>query len=167
MLRLRIRDATAADAPLILSMIRELAEFERELDQVDVTVEDLVREGFAPNPNFHALIAEWEGQPVGYAVYFFTFSTWIGRQSLFIEDVFVREPFRQRGIGRHLFRHMARIARDRRCYGMRWEVLNWNTPAIEFYRSLGAILQTNWFHVLLHEKAFAEFAEQDFAKHQK
>jgi GNAT superfamily N-acetyltransferase len=158
---LRIRDATAADAPLILSMIRELAEFERELDQVDATAEDLVREGFGPNPNFHALIAEWEGQPVGYALYFFTFSTWAGRQSLFIEDVFVREAFRQRGIGKQLFRHMARIARQRGCYGMRWEVLNWNTPAIEFYRSLGATLQTDWFPVLLHENAFAEFAEQD------
>jgi GNAT superfamily N-acetyltransferase len=164
---LRIRDAAAADARLIMSMIRELAEFERELNQVDATAQDLVREGFGPSPNFHALIAEWDGQPVGYAVYFFTFSTWVGRQSLFIEDVFVREAFRQRGIGKQLFRHMARIARDRGCYGMRWEVLTWNTAAIEFYRSLGATLQTDWFPVLLHEKAFAEFAEQDSPKQEK
>lgn len=158
---LTIRNAMAADAPLISSMIRELAEFERELVQVDATAEDLVREGFSANPHFHALIAEWNGQPVGYAVYFFTFSTWAGRQSLFIEDVFVREAFRQRGIGKQLFRHMAGIARDRGCYGMRWEVLNWNTAAIEFYRSLGATLQTDWLPVLLHGKAFEEFAERD------
>jgi GNAT superfamily N-acetyltransferase len=157
---LTIRDATAADAPLIMEMIRELAEFERELDQVDATAEDLLREGFGSNPHFRALIAEWDGKPVAYALYFFTFSTWSGRQSLFVEDLFVRAEFRRKGIGKSLLRHMAAIARERKCYGMRWEVLNWNTPAIEFYRSLGATLQTEWFPVLLHGKAFEEFAQE-------
>jgi GNAT superfamily N-acetyltransferase len=155
---LTIRDATAADGPLIMAMIRELAEFERELDQVDATTEDLLREGFGAEPHFRALIAEWEGQPVAYAVYFFTFSTWSGRQSLFVEDLFVREQFRRKGIGKSMLRQMASIARERNCYGMRWEVLNWNTPAIEFYRSLGAILQTDWFPVLLHGQKFEELA---------
>ena len=155
---LKIRQATAADAPLIMTMIRGLAEFERELDQVSATTEDLAREGFGSEPHFHALIAEWDGKPIGYAVYFFTFSTWTGRQSLFVEDLFIRENFRKKGIGKAMLRHMAKIARERNCYGMRWEVLNWNTPAIEFYRSLGATLQTDWFPVLLQGKAFEEFA---------
>jgi GNAT superfamily N-acetyltransferase len=155
---LAIRTATAADAPLIMTMIRELAAFERELDQVDATAEDLVREGFGPNPHFQALIAEWNGEAAAYAVYFFTFSTWAGRQSLFVEDLFVRAQFRRKGIGKAMLRHMVAIARERKCYGMRWEVLNWNTPAIQFYRSLGATLQTEWFPVLLQGKAFEEFA---------
>jgi len=155
---LDIRNATAADAPLIMTMIRELAEFERELDQVDATAEDLLREGFGSDPHFEALIGEWDGAPVAYALYFFTFSTWAGRQSLFVEDLFVREQFRRKGIGKAMLRHMATIARERKCYGMRWEVLNWNTPAVEFYRSLGATLQTEWFPVLLQGTAFEKFA---------
>ena len=157
---LTIRNATVADTPLIVTMIRELAEFERELDQVDATAEDLQREGFGANPHFEALIGEWDGAPVAYAVYFFTFSTWAGRQSLFVEDLFVRTDFRRKGIGKAMLRHMATIARDRKCYGMQWEVLNWNTPAIEFYRCLGATLQKEWFPVLLQGKAFEAFAEK-------
>jgi GNAT superfamily N-acetyltransferase len=160
---LHTRVATAADAPLLVEMIRELAEYERELDQVDATPEDLLREGFGSNPHFHALIGEWDGTPVAYAVYFFTFSTWSGRQSLFVEDLFVRAEFRRQGIGKAMLRHMAAIARERKCYGMRWEVLNWNTPAIEFYRSLGATLQTEWFPVLLQGRKFEEFAARDLS----
>lgn len=155
---LTIRAATAADAPLIMKMIRELAEFERKLDQVDATAEHLVREGFGANPRFHAVIGEWEGKPAGYAVYFFAFSTWAGRAHLFVEDLFVREQFRCKGIGKAMLRHMAGIAKAENCHGMRWEVLNWNTSAIEFYRSLGATLQREWFPVLLQGKAFEEFA---------
>ena len=155
---LKIRDATSADAALIMSMIRELAEFERQLDQVDATTEDLLREGFGTNPHFHALIAEWEAEPAAYAVYFLAFSTWTGRPHLFVEDLFVREHFRRKGIGKSMLRRMAAIARQHNCYGMRWEVLNWNTPAIEFYRSLAATLQTDWFPVLLQGKAFEVFA---------
>jgi GNAT superfamily N-acetyltransferase len=155
---LKVREATADDAPVILEMIRQLAEFECELDQVEATREDLVREGFGASPRFRALIAEWSNEPVAYAVYFFAFSTWAGRAHLFVEDVFVREPFRQKGIGKAMLRHLAGIAKAENCYGLRWEVLNWNAAAIEFYRALGATLQTQWFPVLLHDKAFEEFA---------
>lgn len=155
---LTIRTGTATDAPLIMTMIRELAEFERELDQVDATADDLVCEGFGAKPRFHALIGDWDGRPAAYAVYFFAFSTWAGRAHLFVEDLFVREEFRRKGIGKAMLRHMAAIAKAENCYGMRWEVLNWNSPAIEFYRSLSATLQTEWFPVLLHGKAFEEFA---------
>jgi len=116
---LHIRVAAATDARLLVEMIRELAEFERELGQVDATAEDLLREGFGANPRFEALIGEWDGAPVAYAVYFFTFSTWSGRRSLFVEDLFVRAEFRRKGIGKAMLRHMAAIARERKCYAMR------------------------------------------------
>jgi GNAT superfamily N-acetyltransferase len=160
---LAIRKANATDAELIAEMIRELAEFERELDQVDATAEDLLRDGFGTNPRFHAFVAEWDGQPAAYALYFFNYSTWAGRPGLFVEDLFVRPQFRGKGIGKALLRHMAAIAREQNCYGMRWEVLNWNTPAIGFYGSLGAKLQDEWLPVLFTGKAFEEFATQEHA----
>src|SRR5215470_5176858 len=94
-----IREATVADAPLLAEMIRELADFERELDQVDTTPDDLIRDGFGENPRFHSFVAEWDTQPAGYVLYFFTYSTWAGRSSLFVEDLFVRARFRGNGIG--------------------------------------------------------------------
>ena len=119
-----IREAAASDAPLIVEMIRELADFEGALDQVDSTPEDLVRHGFRENPGFHAFVAEWDGQPAAYILYFFTYSTWAGRPSLFVEDLFVRARFRRKGIGTALLKRMAVIARETNCYGVRWEVLN-------------------------------------------
>lgn len=106
-----IREATASDAPLIVEMIRELADFERELDQVDARPDDLVRDGFGENPSFHAFVAEWDGQPAAYILYFFTYSTWAGRPSLFVEDLFVRARFRGNGIGTALLNRTAAIAR--------------------------------------------------------
>ena len=158
---LLIRQATAADAPLLTAMIRELAEFEDELEQVDITSEDLLRDGFRSSPCFQALIAEWGGQTAAYALYFFTYSTWAGRRSLFVEDLFVRPEFRRKGIGKALLKHMAVIAREQNCYGMRWEVLHWNTSAIDFYRSLGVKLQSEWFQVLFMGDRFEEFAGKD------
>ena len=157
-----IRKATAGDAPLLIAMIRELAEFEHELDQVDITSEDLLRDGFRSSPCFQALIAEWGGQTAAYALYFFTYSTWAGRPSLFVEDLFVRAEFRHKGIGKALLKHMAVIAREQNCYGMRWEVLNWNTSAIDFYLSLGAKLQSELFPALLMGDRFEEFARGDY-----
>jgi GNAT superfamily N-acetyltransferase len=156
-----IREANTGDAPVLTAMIRELAEFEHELDQVDITSADLIRDGFRPGPCFQALIAEWDGQTAAYALYFFTYSTWAGRPSLFVEDLFVRPDFRRKGIGKALLKRMAVIASQQNCYGMRWEVLNWNTSAIEFYRSLGAKLQVEWFQVLLMGDRFENFARED------
>jgi GNAT superfamily N-acetyltransferase len=155
-----IRKADAADVPLIIEMSRELAEFERELEQVDATAEDLLRDGFGTNPRFYPLIAERDGQPAGYALYFFTYSTWAGRPSLFVEDLFVRAELRGKGVGKALLRHMAAVARDQNCYGMRWEVLNWNASAVDFYRSLGAKIQDRWLPVLFMGREFEEFASQ-------
>jgi GNAT superfamily N-acetyltransferase len=156
-----IREATAGDAPVLTAMIRELAEFEHELEQVDITAEDLIRDGFGSGPCFQALIAEWGGRTAAYALYFFTYSTWAGRPSLFVEDLFVRPDFRRRGIGRALLKRMAVIASQQNCYGMHWEVLNWNSAAIAFYRSLGATLQTEWFPVLFKGNRFEMFAREE------
>src|SRR5215469_12940340 len=113
---LRIRPAIVDDVALLRSMIRELAEFEHELEWVTIREEDLARDGFGKNPRFRALIGECDGQPAGYALFFNYFSTWVGR-GLFLEDLFVREKFRRQGIGRTLLAEVARIAVDEHCYG--------------------------------------------------
>jgi len=156
-----IREATVSDAPLLVELIRELADFERELDQVDTTPDDLIRDGFDENPKFHSLVAEWDGQPAGYVLYFFTYSTWAGRPSLFVEDLFVRARFRGNGIGTALLKRTAAIASERNCYAMRWEVLNWNTAAIGFYDSLGARMQSQLSPVLLMGSAFQHLASRE------
>jgi GNAT superfamily N-acetyltransferase len=152
-----IRDAVEADAPLIVAMIRELAEFEHQLEQVDITPGDLLRDGFGKLPRFHSLIAEWNEQPAGYALYFFTYSTWAGRPNLYVEDLFVRPQFRSKGIGKALLKRMAAVAVEHNCHGMRWEVLDWNNAAVDFYCSLGAKIQREWWPVLFTGTSFEEF----------
>jgi GNAT superfamily N-acetyltransferase len=156
---LSIRAATADDAALLRSMIRELAEFEHELDWVTIREEDLVRDGFGDNPRFRALIAEWDDQPAGYALFFEYFSTWTGR-GLFLEDLFVREAFRGRGIGKALLAKVARIAVNEQCYGIHWEVLRWNEKAIELYKSLGAEFRDQWRPVVLTGESLRQLAEK-------
>jgi len=155
---LSIRPATIEDTPLLIAMIRELAEFERDLKSVVTTDADLARDGFGPYPKFQALIAEWEQQTAGYALFFDFYSTWRGRQ-LYLEDLFVRPQFRSRGIGKRLLAATARIAADNNCHGMRWEVLDWNHPAVEFYKSLGAEFLDEWRLVLLKDDALQRLAE--------
>ena len=149
-----IRSATINDAGLLKNLICELADYERERDQVVITEQDLARDGFGPAPKFRALIAEWNGQAAGYALFFGHYSTWEGRQSLFLEDLFVREAFRGKRIGTALLAHVARIAHQENCYGMRWEVLDWNQPAIDFYTRLGAEFRHDWKSVLLTGEPF-------------
>jgi len=150
---LSIRPATVNDAPLLRTLICELAEYERERDRVEITEADLVRDGFGPHPKFRALIAEWNGQPVGYSLFFGFYSTWVGRPGLFLEDLFVRQEFRGKGVGKALLATVARIAEEENCYGIRWEVLDWNQPAIDFYKRLGATFLDQWKSVLLADKA--------------
>jgi GNAT superfamily N-acetyltransferase len=118
-----------------------------------------VRDGFGPNPKFRAVIAEWNGQAAGYALFFGFYSTWEGRPGIFLEDVYVRSEFRSHGIGKALFAHVAQIAKQEDCFGLRWEVLDWNQPAIEFYRRLGAEFLDNWKSVMIREDAFQRLAE--------
>jgi GNAT superfamily N-acetyltransferase len=155
---LAIRNPTPKDAPLLASMIREFAEFERERDQVEIIPEDVLRDCFGSSPRFHALIAEWADKTAGYAVYFYAYSTWAGRPMLFVEDLFVRTEFRGKGIGRALLKHMAVIAREQNCCGVRWEVVDWNTSAIDMYLSLGAKLHKERLQFLLTGDSFNDFA---------
>jgi GNAT superfamily N-acetyltransferase len=156
---LRIRPATIHDAALLRAMIRELAEFEHELEFVTIREEDLARDGFGPNPRFRPLIAEWDGAVAGYALVFGCYSTWTG-PGLFLEDLFVREMFRGRGIGKALLAAVARLAVEERCYGIQWEVLDWNEKAIELYKALGAEFRDQWRPVLLAGDALRQLAEK-------
>lgn len=156
---LHIRHAVAADAALLRTMIRELAEFEHELQWVTITAEDLARDGFGPNPRFRALIAEWDSQPAAYALFFGYYSTWTGC-GIFLEDLFVRESFRGRGIGTALLAAVARIAVNEGCYGIHWEVLNWNQKAIALYQKMGASFRDQWRPVFLTDDPLRRLAAQ-------
>jgi GNAT superfamily N-acetyltransferase len=155
---LSIRPATINDVTLLRTLIRELADYEHELDMVAITEADLARDGFGPQPKFHVLIAEWDAQPAGYALFFDFYSTWRGRQ-MFLEDLFVREAFRGRKIGRGLLAAVARIAENEGCHALRWEVLNWNQAAVKFYESLGAEFLDDWRLTLLTDDKLRQLAE--------
>ena len=157
---LTIRAATESDVPLLRTLIRELAEYERELESVAVSEADLLRDGFGAHPKFRALIAEWDDQSAGYALFFGFYSTWEGRPGLFLEDLFVRPQFRCRGIGKALLASVARLAQQQNCYGIRWEVLDWNQPAIELYQSMGGTFLDHWRSVLLKDEALCRLADK-------
>lgn len=141
---LRIAPARRADLPLIVALVRELAEYERLLDQVRITPADLERDLFGPRPYAEAAVA-WEGdEAVGFALWFHNYSTFAGRPGLYLEDLFVRPAFRGRGYGEALLRHLARLALDRGCARFEWAVLDWNEPALAFYRKLGAVAMDDW-----------------------
>jgi GNAT superfamily N-acetyltransferase len=147
---LTLRRATREDVPAILDLIRALAEYEREPDAAIATEADLLRDGFdASEPKFHVIMAEWNGTVCGFAFYFFNYSTWKGRPGLYLEDLFVLPELRGRGIGKALLAELARIALQENCYGMRWQVLDWNEPSIAFYKSLGGEILKEWLTVRL------------------
>jgi GNAT superfamily N-acetyltransferase len=153
-----IRQAMASDTPQILAFIRALAEFERAPDAVFASEDSLLRDGFGPNPYFQCLIAEHDGRPAGFAFYFFNYSTWMGRPGLYLEDLFVHPEFRGLGIGKALLKQVAAIAVEKGCRRMQWEVLDWNTPAIDFYRASGAEFLDEWRNVRLDGEALDRLA---------
>jgi GNAT superfamily N-acetyltransferase len=142
--RLAIRRGTAGDVPLILALIRGLAEYERLAHQMEATPARIRRHGFGRRPYFETLICRRGRAPVGFALYFYTYSTFLGRPSLYLEDLFVLPEERGRGAGKALLRALARIAVARGCGRMEWTVLDWNTPSIRFYERLGARLRKEW-----------------------
>ena len=144
---LKIRPATRDDAALILQLIRGLAEYERAPDAVIATEAEIVQDGFSGDPRFYCVIAELDGVPAGFAFYFFHYSTWLGKPGLYLEDLFVKPGLRGKGIGKGLLVHLAQIAVRENCYGMRWQVLDWNQPAIDFYEKLGAKVLRQWLDV--------------------
>jgi len=153
-----IRAATQEDIPQILSFIRALATYEREPDAVTATEADLLRDGFGPNPFYFCLIAQSDGQAAGFAFYFFNYSTWVGRPGLYLEDLFVLPEFRGLGIGKALLKRVAAIAVEKGCPRLQWEVLDWNTPAIEFYQAMGAEFLDSWRNVRVSGEALTRLA---------
>ena len=159
MINFEIRPATERDVPVILNLIRELAEYEREPDAVVATEEGLREVLFGAKPSAEVLLALEEGAPVGFAVYFYNFSTWLGRPGLYLEDLFVRPAARGKGYGRALLVELAKIAQERGCGRMEWAVLDWNDPAIQFYRKLGARAMDEWTVFRLTEEGIAALAK--------
>jgi GNAT superfamily N-acetyltransferase len=156
-----IRPATAADASLILAFVRALAEYERAPEAVIATEEDLLRDGFGANPFYFCLIAEHDERPAGFAFYFFDYSTWIGRPGIYLEDLFVYPELRGLGIGKALLRQVAAIAVERGCGRLKWSVLDWNTPAIDFYRAMGGELMNEWTNVRITGEALERLAKPE------
>lgn len=156
---LSIRPATVTDVPVILQLIRDLAAYERAPNEVTATKEQLVDVLFGKKPAAEVLLAFENKTPVGFAVFFHNFSTWLGRAGLYLEDLFVKPEMRGKGYGRALLVDLARIARERGCGRMEWAVLNWNDPAIQFYRKLGAKPMDDWTVFRLTRDGIAKLAE--------
>jgi len=162
---LRIRRAGPADVPEILALISELAAYEKAPDEATATAADLLRDGFGAAPRFFVELAEWDGAVAGFAFWFFNYSTWQGRPGLYLEDLFVRPVHRGRGIGKALLVHLARIAVTRNCGRYQWQVLDWNTPAIEFYESMGARVMREWLTVRVNGEDLARLAATEVVIH--
>ena len=156
-----IRPAVVEDVPVILELIRELATYERAPNEVTATEEQLVDVLFGKRPAAEVLLA-FEGKaPVGFAVFFHNFSTWLGRPGLYLEDLFIKPEKRGKGYGRALLVDLAKIALERGCGRMEWAVLNWNEPAIKFYRTLGAKPMDEWTVFRLTRDGIARLAQSE------
>lgn len=155
---LTIREATQADAEVILGFITELAIYEKAEHEVLASVADIERSLFDQGSPAQALICLLDEQPIGFAVYFFNYSTWQGRKGLYLEDLFVSLEHRGVGAGKYLLRHLAKIACDSGCGRFEWSVLDWNEPAIEFYKSIGAAPQDEWVRYRMEGETLKSFA---------
>lgn len=140
----RIRPSTAHDSALILGFIRELAAYEKLAHEVTATEQDIQTQLFGSAPKAECVIAELDGQAIGFALYFHNFSTFVGKPGLYLEDLYIKPEFRGRGCGRRLLGYLAKLAIERGCGRFEWAVLDWNTPAIRFYQSLGAQMMQTW-----------------------
>ena len=141
---LTIRSAVKGDASIVLQFIRDLAVYEKLEDAAVATAADIDRALFCASPKAFALIAEWDAKPCGLALYFFNFSTFLGKHGVYLEDLFVPEKDRGKGIGKALLVRLAQIARENDCGRLEWSVLDWNAPSIAFYKSLGAVAMDEW-----------------------
>ncbi|MCK5837198.1 MAG: GNAT family N-acetyltransferase [Desulfobacula sp.] len=153
-----IRTATIEDALLILNFVRELAEYEKAPHEVKASSRDYETSLFAENSFAHALICEKYGIPIGYAVYFFNYSTWQGKPGLYLEDLYISPDYRGLGAGKAMLKHLAKIALEKGCGRFEWSVLDWNKPAINFYESIGARAQAEWVKYRLEGQSLNSFA---------
>ena len=156
---LQIRPAQPADAAQIFEFITELAIYERAAHEVIASVTDIERTLFTPGAPARAVLCLLDGQPIGFAVYFYSYSTWLGRNGIYLEDLYVTPAHRGIGAGRQLLRHLAREAVANGCGRLEWSVLDWNQPAIDFYRSIGAKPQDEWVRYRLAGDGLREFSE--------
>jgi GNAT superfamily N-acetyltransferase len=155
--RLVIRKASETDVPLLLCLIRELADYEHLSHECVATEESIKDILFGNGINAEALVAEYDGTPVGFALFFHNFSTFLGKRGIYIEDIFVKPDFRRKGIGRALLTHIVRLAKERNCGRVEWCVLDWNEPAIKFYRGIGAKPLDEWTVFRLSGDALQKF----------
>jgi GNAT superfamily N-acetyltransferase len=155
---IQIRSATPDDVPQILTFVRELAEYEREPDAVVATEPMLSEALFGEQPWAESAIAEVDGTPVGFALFFHNFSTWTGKPGLYVEDLYVSPAARGTGVGKALLRHVAGLALDRGCARLEWAVLDWNQPAIDFYGAIGAQPMDEWTVQRVSGEALAQLA---------
>ena len=154
-----IRRARPTDTGLVLSLIRELADYERLLHEVEATEAGISAALFGDNPRLFCEIAEWNGEPVGFAVWFLNFSTFSGRSGIYLEDLFVRPAHRGKGIGKALLAHLARLCVANGWARLQWSVLDWNAPSIAFYKSLGAVLMDEWTVCRINGPALVRLAK--------
>jgi GNAT superfamily N-acetyltransferase len=156
---LKLRNAVPADVPLMLDYIRELAVYEKEGDKVVATADLLERYVFGERRVAFAVMAEWEGQAAGWALWFYNFSTWEGRPGIYLEDLYVRPRFRGKGIGRALLKHLAAVAVAEGCTRYVWQVLDWNTPSLDFYEAMGAKVLREWLTCRVEGESIGRLAE--------
>lgn len=163
MTALTIREATAADAPLLLHFITELARYEKAEQEVLATEEEIRESLFSETASARALICSQGGEPIGYAVYFFNYSTWLGKNGIYLEDVYITPAKRKSGAGTFVLQHLAKLAVAKGCGRFEWAVLDWNEPAISFYEKIGARPQKEWIIYRLTGQALSAFANGDGA----
>lgn len=155
---IEIRQATVEDSGLILRFVTELAIYEKAENEVIATVADIKNSLFGPDSATQAVICNLNNEPIGFAVYFFNYSTWLGKHGLYLEDLYVSPEYRSVGAGKALLKHLANIALSKNCGRFEWSVLDWNEPAIQFYQSIGAKPQDEWVGYRLTGNALEEFA---------
>jgi GNAT superfamily N-acetyltransferase len=157
----RIRSAVPGDEGLILDLIRSLAEYEKLLHEVEATEEAISASLFGPNARVFCDIVEWQGAPAGFALWFYSYSTFLGRHGLYLEDLFVRPQYRAHGLGRALLANLARRCVAERLGRLEWSVLDWNEPAIGFYKRLGAVMRDEWTGCRVTGEALSRLAGED------
>ncbi|EKT57549.1 GNAT family N-acetyltransferase [Providencia sneebia] len=157
-MKIEIKPATIKDSALILDMIIELAEYEKARHEVKASISDIEKSLFDENSSTEALICYIDNKPAGYAVFFTSYSTWLGNNGIYLEDLYVSPDYRGAGVGKALLKYVARLAKERRCKRLEWSVLDWNQPAIDFYKSIGAQPQDEWVRYRMDEQTIAEFA---------